>query len=188
MRGSLHGCKFNDLPRGVYRDSSPRPTNAALQFRHPGPAEWVESSRWRGTERGPGFSEQGPGHMIDCVPCLIHNANSRVGIPREHEAGKEMIKPRKSKNPHIGTSLDSFLKQEGIYEDVQTSAIKGVLASQLEQAMKEQKLTKVEMARRMRTSRVQLDRLLDPNNDGVTLATLRRAAAVVGREVRLELV
>lgn len=99
-----------------------------------------------------------------------------------------MIKPRKSKNPHIGTSLDSFLKQEGIYEDVQTSAITGVLASQLEQAMKEQKLTMVEMARRMRTSRVQLDRLLDPNNDGVTLATLRRAAAVVGREVRLELV
>jgi hypothetical protein len=54
--------------------------------------------------------------------------------------------------------------------------------------MKTRKLTKVEMARRMRTSRVQLDRLLDPDNDSVTLATLRRAAAVVGREVRLELV
>lgn len=99
-----------------------------------------------------------------------------------------MTKSRKSKNPHIGSSLDSFLKEEGIYEDVQTTAIKRVLASQLEQAMKERKLTKIEMARRMRTSRVQLDRLLDPENDSVTLATLRRAAAVVGREVRLELV
>jgi len=88
----------------------------------------------------------------------------------------------------MGSSLDDFLKEEGIYEDVQTTAMKRVLALQLEQAMKEQKLTKIEMAKRMRTSRVQLDRLLDPDNDNVTLATLRRAAAVVGREVRLELV
>jgi hypothetical protein len=99
-----------------------------------------------------------------------------------------MSKPRKPKNPHIGSSLDDLLKEEGIYEDVQTTAIKRVLASQLERAMKAKKLTKVEMARRMQTSRVQLDRLLDPDNDSVTLATLRKAAAVVGREVRLELV
>ena len=59
---------------------------------------------------------------------------------------------------------------------------------QLEEAMKQQKLSKIEMARRMKTSRAQLDRLLDPDNDSVTLATLRRAAAIVGREVRLELV
>jgi antitoxin HicB len=99
-----------------------------------------------------------------------------------------MSKTRKTKNPHIGSSFDDFLKEDGIYEDVQTTAIKRVLASQLEQVMKARKLTKLEMARRMRTSRVQLDRLLDPDNDSVTLATLRRAAAVVGREVRLELV
>ncbi|MEA3175686.1 MAG: antitoxin HicB [Gammaproteobacteria bacterium] len=99
-----------------------------------------------------------------------------------------MSKPRKMKNPHIGSSFDSFLKEEGIFENVQTTAIKRVLAAQLEQARKAHKLTKLEMARRMRTSRVQLDRLLDPENDSVTLATLRRAAAVVGREVRLELV
>ena len=99
-----------------------------------------------------------------------------------------MSKTRKTKNPHIGSSFDAFLKEEGIYEDVQATAIKRVLASQLEEAMKTRKLTKVEMARRMRTSRVQLDRLLDPDNDSVTLATLRRAAAVVGREVRLELI
>jgi antitoxin HicB len=99
-----------------------------------------------------------------------------------------MSKTRKTKNPHIGSSFDAFLKEEGIYEDVQTTAIKRVLATQLEEAMKERNLTKGEMARRMRTSRVQLDRLLDPNNYSVTLATLRRAAAAIGREVRLELV
>jgi antitoxin HicB len=80
------------------------------------------------------------------------------------------------------------LKEEGIFEDVQTTAIKSVLAMQLEQSMKLRRLTMMEMARRMRTSRVQLDRMLDPDNDSVTLATLRRAAAIVGREVRLALV
>jgi len=99
-----------------------------------------------------------------------------------------MSKSRKTKNPHLGATLDSLLKKEGIYEDVQMTAIKRVLASQLEDAMKERKLTKMELAKRMRTSRVQLDRLLDPKNDSVTLATLRRAAAAVGREVHLELV
>jgi antitoxin HicB len=99
-----------------------------------------------------------------------------------------MRKPQKANNIHIGETLDGFLKAEGIYEDVQTTAIKRALASQLEQAMKDRKLTKTEVARRMRTSRVQLDRLLDPDDDNVTLATLRRAAAVVGREVKLELV
>lgn len=96
-----------------------------------------------------------------------------------------MSKTHKPKNPHLGSSFDEFLKAEGIYENVQTTAIKRVLASQLEQTMKAKRLTKVEMAKRMRTSRVQLDRLLDPDNGSVTLATLRRAAAVVGREVRL---
>ncbi len=99
-----------------------------------------------------------------------------------------MSKRKKSTNPHIGGSFDDFLKEEGIFEDVQSTAIKRVLAAQLERARKAHKLTNIEMARRMRTSRVQLDRLLDPDNDSVTLATLRRAAAVVGREVRLELV
>ena len=99
-----------------------------------------------------------------------------------------MSKSRKTTNRHVGGNFDDFLKEEGIYEDVQTTAIKRVLAMQLEEAMKSRKLTKMEMARRMRTSRVQVDRLLDPDNDSVTLATLRRAAAVVGREVTLELV
>ncbi len=89
---------------------------------------------------------------------------------------------------HAGGLFDDFLKEEGIYDDVQTTAIKRVLAWQLREAMKKRKLTKVEMAKRMETSRAQLDRLLDPNNNGVTLATLSRAAAIVGRKVKLELV
>ena len=99
-----------------------------------------------------------------------------------------MTKTRKTRNLHIAESFDSFLREEGINESVRTTAIKRVLAMQLEEAMKQHKLIRIEMARRMKTSRVQFDRLLDPDNDSVTLATLRRAAAIVGREVRLELV
>jgi antitoxin HicB len=69
-----------------------------------------------------------------------------------------------------------------------TVAVKRVLASQIEQAMTENRLTKAEMARRMDTSRSQLNRLLDPNSDSVTLETLTRAARAVGRQVRLELI
>src|SRR5882724_10963235 len=100
-----------------------------------------------------------------------------------------MSKTRSTKkNANIGDTFDDFLREEGIYEAVQTTAIKHILAMQLAEAMKERNLTKVEMARRMRISRVRLDRLLDPDNDSITLATLCRAAAVVGRELRLELV
>jgi predicted XRE-type DNA-binding protein len=91
-------------------------------------------------------------------------------------------------NPHIGSSFDDFLKEEGTYEETTLIAIKRVLAWQLEQAMKEQGLTKVEVAKRMKTSRAQLDRLLDPENDKVQLDTLQRAAAAVGRKLHLELV
>ncbi len=91
-----------------------------------------------------------------------------------------------SKN--IGSSFDSWLREEGSYEEVTTSAIKRVLARQLEAAMKEKRFSKAEMARRMRTSRAALDRLLDPEYEAVTLSTLRKAAIAVGRELRLELV
>ena len=88
----------------------------------------------------------------------------------------------------IGSSFEDFLKEEGIYEEVQAQAVKEVLAWQIEQAIKTQGLTKAEMARRMQTSRVQLDRLLDPKNTSVTLHTLQRAAAILGKRVRLDLV
>ncbi len=90
-------------------------------------------------------------------------------------------------NPHIGSAFGDFLKEEGIYEEVTGHAIKRVLAFQIEQAMKEQGITKVEMARRMKTSRAQLDRLLDPENDKVQLDTVQRAATAVGRKLHMEL-
>jgi antitoxin HicB len=80
------------------------------------------------------------------------------------------------------------LKAEGFHEEVTTAAVKRVIAWQLEQAMKEGHISKSEMARRMATSRPQLERLLDPNNGNVTLDTLSKAAHAVGRKVRLELV
>ena len=89
---------------------------------------------------------------------------------------------------NIGSSFDSWLREEGLYEEVSANAIKRVLARQVEAAMQEQGLTKAEMARRMQTSRAALNRLLDPENGSVTLATLQKAAAAIGREVRLELV
>ena len=92
------------------------------------------------------------------------------------------------KKKNIGSSFDSWLREEGIYEEVSATAIKRVLTRQLEAAMQEQGLSKAEMARRMRTSRAALDRLLDPENDSVTLNTLQKAATVIGREVRLVLV
>jgi hypothetical protein len=92
------------------------------------------------------------------------------------------------KKKNIGSTFDSYLREEGIYEDVSAAAIKRVVARQIEAAMHQEKLTKAEMARRMHTSRAALNRLLDPDNEAVTLGTLRKAAAVVGRELRLELV
>jgi antitoxin HicB len=92
------------------------------------------------------------------------------------------------KKKNIGSTFDSWLREEGLYEEVSANAIKRVIARQVEDAMKEKHLTRTEMARRMHTSRAALDRLLDPDYEAITLTTLRKAAAVVGREIRLELV
>jgi antitoxin HicB len=95
---------------------------------------------------------------------------------------------RKKRRAGIGSSLDDFLKEEGIYEEVTARAIKRVIARQLDALMQSEGLTKSELARRMDTSRAQLDRLLDPENESVTLGTLARAAQAVGRQLRFELV
>ena len=79
------------------------------------------------------------------------------------------------------------MREQGAYEETTERAVKRVLAFQIAAAMKEQSISKVEMAKRLETSRSQLDRLLDPNNDTVMLATLARAAKAVGRTLRLEL-
>ncbi len=91
------------------------------------------------------------------------------------------------KNSRTGSTLESLLRADGIYEDAKHHAIKSVLAYKLGEAMKAQDISKASMARRMKTSRSQLDRLLDPDNDSVTLQTLRRAASAVGMHLELEL-
>lgn len=87
-----------------------------------------------------------------------------------------------------GGLFEDFLKEQGSYEETTEQAVKRVLAFQLTEAMRTQKITKVEMARRLDTSRSQLDRLLDPRNSGVTVGVLARAAEVVGRKLKLELI
>ncbi len=95
---------------------------------------------------------------------------------------------RTKTNPHEGSSLDDLLRDEGIYAEVSKEAIKEVVAWELGEAMKELSLSKSEMARRMGTSRAALDRLLEPKNHSVTLQTLSRAAGVLGKKLRIELV
>jgi antitoxin HicB len=88
---------------------------------------------------------------------------------------------------HMGSSIDDFLKEEDIFEEAQAQAVKEVVAWQLAQAMKKKKISKARMAVLLKTSRTQVDRLLDPKND-VTLSSLQRAAAMVGRRVMIQLV
>lgn len=87
----------------------------------------------------------------------------------------------------LGSDFDDFLRDEGLLEEVNAVAIKRVIAFQISREMKRSRLTKSEMARRMRTSRPALDRLLDPRNPSVTLLTLERAATAVGMTLRVEL-
>src|SRR5579862_2265298 len=91
-------------------------------------------------------------------------------------------KPRKRVD-HSGSSFDSFLEQEGVREEVEAVAVKCVLAWQLQRAMQKQQKTKQAMARQLRTSRSQLDRLLDPGNASVTLDTIARAARALGKRL-----
>jgi antitoxin HicB len=95
---------------------------------------------------------------------------------------------RPASNRHQGSSIDDFLREEGVSEAFQARAIKEVIAWQLEQAMKEQNLSKRRLAALMHTSRTQIDRMLDPKDGNVTIETLQRAAALLGRKVQVELV
>lgn len=92
------------------------------------------------------------------------------------------------KNKHMGEPFEDWLKEQGIYDSVQTASVKRVLAQQVAQAMMNLNITKTEMARRMETSRPQLDRLLDPGNNSVTLDTMRKAAQALGRQLRIDLI
>jgi plasmid maintenance system antidote protein VapI len=87
----------------------------------------------------------------------------------------------------MGSSIDDFLREEGIFEEAQAQAVKEVVAWQLAQAMKQRHISKNKMAALLKTSRTQVDRLLDAKQD-ITLSSLQRAAAIVGRRVTIELV
>ena len=88
---------------------------------------------------------------------------------------------------NMGSGIDEFLQEEGIFEEAQAQAIKEVVAWQLAEAMKKKKISKNKMAKLLKTSRTQVDRLLNPKSD-ITLGSLQRAAAMVGRRVNIELV
>ena len=91
------------------------------------------------------------------------------------------------RNPHIGTSFDDFLDEEDLRVDAEATAIKRVIAYQIELGMKQANISKSAMAEKMHTSRTALDRLLDPGNASVTLQTLERAALALGKTLRIEL-
>jgi predicted XRE-type DNA-binding protein len=97
-------------------------------------------------------------------------------------------KKKARRSPAKLSSLDGFLKEEGKLEEFEAVAIKEVLASQIGEAMREGGLSRKRLAERMKTSRSQVSRLLDPKDGNVTLTTLQRAATMVGRKLRLELV
>lgn len=93
------------------------------------------------------------------------------------------VRKNRKRTDHSGSTFDGFLEEEGIREEVEAVAIKRVLAWQLSQAMQEQQKSKQAMARQLRTSRSQLDRLLDPQNVSVTLDTITRAARALGKRL-----
>lgn len=92
-----------------------------------------------------------------------------------------------SQNKHIGSDFEDFLKEEGILEECDKIAMKRVLAFQIEQEMKQQKITKTKLAKMMNTSRAAIDRLLDITNPSLTLSTLENLASALGKKLKIEL-
>ena len=93
-----------------------------------------------------------------------------------------------SKNPHRGSDFSDFLANEGIRPDVEVLALKRVVALELQQILEQEHITKTQLATRMKTSRASLDRILDPGNPSLTVASLGKAAAALGRKVELRFV
>jgi antitoxin HicB len=138
---------------------------------------------WAEAPTGP--REARPDDRLRAVPTRFSPATVGSVQPT---ALNEMAR-MKQKNKHIDRSetFDQFLAKDGILAETEDAAIKEIIADQIKVAMDKQGLSKTAMAARMKTSRRQLDRLLDPDNPSVTLATLRRAASAVGRNLRVEL-
>ncbi len=91
-------------------------------------------------------------------------------------------------NKFIGSNFDDFLEEEGLLAEVEAKAIKRVVAFQISALMEEHNLTKTAMAKRMKTSRSSINRLLDPKNESVTLQTLERAALALGKKVQINFI
>lgn len=91
-------------------------------------------------------------------------------------------------NPHRGSTLNEFLEAEGFRDELEAVAAKEVLVWQIEQAMKASQITQAAMAERLDTSRAQVARILDPQNESITLATIQKVAAAIGKRLRIELV
>ena len=94
----------------------------------------------------------------------------------------------RKRNPHEGSTVESWLEEEGFLDDATEKAVREVIAWQVAREMKRRRITKAEMARRMATSRSQLDRLLDPKGPSVTLGTLSKAARAIGKRLKVDLV
>jgi predicted XRE-type DNA-binding protein len=91
------------------------------------------------------------------------------------------------KNKHLGSKFDDFLEEEGILEECRAAAIKFKIANELEKAMHQQKISKAQMAHRLKTSRTGVDRLLDPNNTSITLNTMAKVAHLLGKKIEFAL-
>jgi len=91
-------------------------------------------------------------------------------------------------NTAIGSSFDDFLEEEGIKEEVENGSIKKLIAYEMQEKIKNEHLTKTELAQQLETSRAAVNRLLDPYNDSITLLTLKKAASILGKKIKLELI
>ena len=125
----------------------------------------------------------------DIASCICkkdtENSKGRYGVGKK----KKKLGFRRSKmnNAYVGSSFNDFLEEEGLATDIQNEAIKRLISYNLLEEMQKQNINKTEMAKKMSTSRAALDRLLNPYNDSVTLATLTKAANVLGKKLVLQL-
>ena len=97
------------------------------------------------------------------------------------------MKKTKKRNPYLGSSVDDFFAADGLLEEIEAAAIKRVIALELQLELDRKQMTKTELARRLDTSRSQLDRILDPSNESITLNTLMKAAALLGKRLHVSL-
>lgn len=129
------------------------------------------------------------GRRAHAVTPRVHQKITKDPAGRSHT--RQAAAPRAAEselNPaHIGSDFTDFLQEEGLLEEVQVLAVKELVAYRIQELMRQKRLTKDALAKRMKTSRAALDRLLDPENPSVTLATLGKAACALGRTLRVEL-